>query len=82
MSLVHRPPAGHACPVSSGGTWMVFENGRSTGFHHDPAGTVRACECGRTWVSYTPHPMSGWAINLWRREGWIERKLRERRSRR
>lgn len=57
-----------------------------TGVWHDywqeRPGTVLECsECGKSWVAYRPHPMSGYMGVLWHREGWFAKWRRKRRER-
>lgn len=79
MTVVHVP-ATHRCtfvgaPV--GGRWWLQ---RYPELRRYPEGTVRACpECGRTWVADT---MPGYRPSCWRREGRLERWLRQRAARR
>ena len=52
----------------------------------DPPGTIRRCECGKTWVGYRERYMPGMTGQLsmtthWRPEGRFERWRRERRQR-
>ena len=45
-----------------------------------PAGTVWACDCGKTWVSCPPRWDNAPGDVTWRRERWWERRRRERRG--
>lgn len=72
-TLIHTPERRHNCGISPHGVWPEHL--------HDPAGTVRRCGCGRTWIAIQPPATSGWAIRLWRRESWLEPRRRERKAR-
>jgi hypothetical protein len=97
--LVAIPARAHACPVR-GGHWTTTVPLDPSAFpgltpgaerldtihQHDRPGTIRACDCGRTWVAYRPAAASSgqaWApgIVMWAAEGRIARWLRVRRSR-
>jgi hypothetical protein len=78
--IVDQPRAKHACPParSLSGAWREYDSdSRQYVFQSDPTGTVRACECGKTWVSTGGRP--GLLVALWRPEGRFERWRRERR---
>lgn len=69
MSLIYSAPRRHVCVARvSLGT----------------PGSVYVCTCGRGWVAYELHPMSGWAPNYvgWRREGLFAQWRRTRAARR
>lgn len=73
--VVHVPQRGHSCgPNTRSGVWWD-----ERGPLYDAPGTVRQCECGRTWVAERRTP--GLAVPTWRREGRFERWRRERRER-
>lgn len=87
MSVVHQPVAAHACHVNWEERPLASDHPtRRDGFttylvpvgDWDPPGTVRACECGRTWVAFKDPPGSGYLATRWRREGRFERWQRER----
>ncbi len=66
-TVVHRPPRRHNCGVQGS----------------DPVGTVRACECGKTWVAHDPPEVYRGQQSIsteWRPEGRFARWWRERRG--
>lgn len=84
-SIVHTPRR-HICDGLSGQSVRTHSGGPSGWWypvgdeplHRYPAGTVRECSCGRTWVA---GELDGLMQSIWRREGRLERWWRERRSR-
>lgn len=80
--VVSRPEPEHDCGVNRWGVMrQPMANGRLDEIVSAMAGTVRKCRrCGRTWVAEWRTP--GLAVSTWRREGWLERWWRVRRSRR
>lgn len=80
MSEIVSVPDRHVCDGLSGrtnGVWW-YPHGDEP-MRRYPEGTVRRCECGRTWVAGN---LAGYMSSIWRREGWLERWLRERGERR
>jgi hypothetical protein len=87
--IVHTPTPRHRCDpgweaklITDGSTLAHLREYGYTHHHvmrHDRAGTVRRCECGRTWVAYkSSYP--GDLTTHWRPEGRFERRRRERRA--
>lgn len=78
MTVVYEPPDRHSCPT---GTWPASR-----------AGTVRQCNCGRTWVAYNELDLPIDSIlwmrgkpkthTAWRVETRGEQRRRERAQRR
>lgn len=94
--VVHKPATEHHCnvgweprPLPEGSDlrrmgWTTYM--ASVG-QNDPPGTIRRCECGKTWVGYRQRYVEGMrgmhiVSTQWRREGWFARWRRERRERR
>lgn len=80
-SVVYEPPPVHRCPPerSNSRFWRTYnEAARTYAFEFAQRGTVRACECGRTWVALPPQP--GLTVTVWRPEGRFERWRRLRRK--
>lgn len=77
--IVHKPAQEHTCPPtrSREGSWRT-QHGHRYDFECDKIGTVRMCDCGKTWVALPRRP--GLGVTVYRPEGWLERKLREWRS--
>lgn len=91
MTLVHAPQRKHSCDIG----WELVpwpEDANPSpppGYTHkyemvhwdDDPGTVRQCPvCGKTWVAVKNRP--GMAGVYWRRERWLERRVRTRGRRR
>jgi len=74
MSIVYEPPQKHHCGPNQYGHWHLDWD------LSDPPGTVREC-CGKTWVAYRDTGDPGYMGIKWRPEGWLDRRLRERRAR-
>lgn len=72
-SVVYEPKRRHYCGPNDRGYWE--EHWLAT-----EQGKVRQCECGKTWVAYRDHSDPGYVGVKWRREGWLARRRRERRS--
>ncbi len=72
MTLIALPPGRHSCGPNKYGVWLKNS--------YDAVGTVRSCECGKTWVAIE-NPQPGTCYVLWREEGMIARWLRERKQR-
>lgn len=87
--VVARPELGHAC--NPGVEWREIEQDqdwpglpKGTVYakvptqHSHPAGTVWACDCGKTYVSKPPRYVNWPGDVTWRREHWWERRRRRR----
>lgn len=48
----------------------------------DAVGTVRECECGKSWVAYKDEADVGYMGVKWRREGWLARRKRTKKAQR
>jgi hypothetical protein len=72
MSVAYQPPAQHHCGPNRYGYWLDA--------CFDAVGTVRECGCGKTWVAFRDHYDVGYVGVKWRREGWLARRRRVRRS--
>lgn len=70
--VVYTPDRRHHCGPSEHGYWSEMWNA--------PAGTVRGCECGKTWVAFRDRTDPGYMGVKWRREGWLARRRRIKRS--
>lgn len=89
MTVIHQPEHPHSCAVA----WeerptlpgsALFTSGILATMVNvgdwDPPGTVRQCECGKTWVGYKLGIESGVLTTQWRPEGRFERWRRERKA--
>lgn len=71
MTLLAQPPEQHHCGPNKYGVWLKYS--------YDNIGTVRGCECGKTWVAIS-NPDMGACYALWREEGALARWFRERKQ--
>jgi hypothetical protein len=69
---VYVPELLHFCGPNRYGIWLEAT--------FDAEGTVRKCECGKTWVAYRDHHYVGYMGVLWRRETWWARRRRQRKQ--
>lgn len=70
-SLAYEPPRKHSCGPNRYGYWLAHG--------YDRPGTVRVCECGRSWVALKD-PNPGSCVNIWKPEGRFARWRRERKT--
>lgn len=70
MSIVYVPERPHVCGPN--------QYGIMHGACFDSVGTVRECECGKSWVAYRDPYDPGYMGVKWRREGWLARRRRQR----
>ncbi len=69
MTTVWEPDP-HRCGPNQWGMWHDA--------FWDQPGTVRECECGKTWVAYQDVYDPGYVGVKWRREGWLSKRRRVR----
>lgn len=90
MTVVHTPPPVHTCKpgwntrISTGEGLhalppgvRIFDPPTPWKF---PRGTVVECDCGKTYVSQGAIYVDAPGMCYFRREGWFERRRRERRQ--
>jgi hypothetical protein len=93
--VIHTPKTAHDChvgweerplPDNAPLRQRGFTTYRAPVGQYDPPGTIRYCQCGRTWVAYRELHPPGYQGHVvlgtqWRPEGRIARWWRERRIR-
>jgi hypothetical protein len=78
--IVYAPEVHRCFGMKDNGGWLHHPTMDSPLFRVFEDGTVIECdECHTTWVSL--QTSSGLMCSYWRREGWWERRKRERRAR-
>lgn len=70
--VMYTPSSRHHCGPNEYGYWDEMWLAAE--------GTVRQCECGKAWVAFRDRMDPGYMGVKWRREGWLARRRRIKRT--